>query len=228
MSTERYSNVGKGGIVKEGIFVRFPDLAPAGTDNYWNSKTHGKLIIVGESNYFEDDVDSVFKDPEAWYKGEDTKRLIPESMQKNVSNWKAGYKTFDNLCKAVNEILPDIHCDCIYNEAIYYNYFLRPATVKVVRGRRILTFKKDCTQIDREVAGDALCGIIETDKPNIVIFVSKYAYLEFKKYVAQKGYNLNVPFDFVNHPALPFSWNHKNGNGKQKFENLLQEYWISK
>ena len=56
MSTERYSNVGKGGIVKEGIFVRFPDLAPAGTDNYWNSKTHGKLIIVGESNYFEDDV----------------------------------------------------------------------------------------------------------------------------------------------------------------------------
>ncbi|MCR5456016.1 MAG: hypothetical protein K6F33_13610 [Bacteroidales bacterium] len=224
----RYSNIGKDGIVKEGIFERFPDLTPACADNYWNSKVHGKLIVVAESNYFEDDVDSVFKDPEAWYKGEDTNHLIPESMRTKVSNWKGGYTTFNKLRDSMNEVSNDIHCNNVYEEAMYYNYFLRPATVKVVRGKRILTFKKDCTQIDRDVAGDALCGIIKLNQPDIVIFTSKYAYTEFNKYVAKKGYHLNVPYDFVNHPALPFSWNHRNGNGKQKFENLLREYWLKK
>ena len=62
-----YSNIGKGGIVKEGVFNRFPDLIPAGN---WDSDKHKKLLVIGESNYFDDNVDSVFKNPEAWYKGE--------------------------------------------------------------------------------------------------------------------------------------------------------------
>jgi hypothetical protein len=38
MATDRYSNIGRNGVVKEGIFVRFPDLIPASTDNYSNSE----------------------------------------------------------------------------------------------------------------------------------------------------------------------------------------------
>ena len=106
MATERYSNIGKGGVVKEGIFVRFPNLEPACSDNYWNSKAHGKLIIVGESNYFEDDVDSVFKNPEAWYKGkEDTAHLIPDTEKTKVSNWKGAYKTFGFPVKLILDCL---------------------------------------------------------------------------------------------------------------------------
>lgn len=63
----RYSNIGKEGLIKEGVFVRFPELIPAGTENYWESSYHKKLLIIGESNYFEDNTDSVFKNPEAWY-----------------------------------------------------------------------------------------------------------------------------------------------------------------
>ena len=63
MKSSRYTNIGKGSIVGEGIFVRFPELVPASLDNYWNSKKHKKLLIVGESNYFDDDVGSIFKDP---------------------------------------------------------------------------------------------------------------------------------------------------------------------
>lgn len=222
----RYDNIGKGGIVKEGIFVRFQELVPACPDNWGNSNIHGKLLIVAESNYFEDNVDSVFKNPELWYQGEDTNHLIPDDKKVAVSNW-IDYKTFDRVCKTMSEV-SGLNCKPVFKEAMFYNYFLRPATVKVVRGKKILTFKKDCTQIDRDVAGDALCGIIEIDKPDVVIFVSRYAYSEFHKYIVQKGYNLNVPYDFVNHPALPFSWNHRNGNGKQKFERLLREYWIKK
>jgi hypothetical protein len=90
------------------------------------------------------------------------------------------------------------------------------------------SFKKDCTQLDRDVAGSALCGIIELDHPDVVIFVSRYAYLEFEKYIESNGLSFDIPIDFVYHPAVHFSWNHRNGNGKQKFERLLKEYWIVK
>ena len=223
MATDKYSNIGKDGIVKEGIFVRFPELVPVCQDSYWNSSKHKKLLIVGESNYFNDDVDSVFKDPQAWYIGTDKQHLIPEEKKKDVSNYK-GYKTFDRLCKSMNEVLNDTLCEHVYEEAMFYNYFLRPATVR----KNNKSFKKDCTQLDCEVAGTALCGIIELDRPDIVIFVSRYTHSEFKKYIELQQYELDVPFDFVNHPAHPASWHHRNGNGKQKFEKLLREYWIVK
>ncbi len=222
MESNRYSNIGKGGIVKEGIFNRFPDLIPAFSDNYWNNATHKRLMIVGESNYFDDNTDSVFKNPEEWYKGEDQQHLIPETKKTDVNNWKA-YRSFDRLCKTINNVL-DSNCEHIYDEAAFYNYFLRPATV---RGKN-RSFKKDCTQMDREAAGAAMCGIIDIDKPDIVIFVSKYAYLEFVKYSESNGYYSDILIDFVNHPAHPASWHHKNGNGIQKFEKLLKEHWIQR
>ena len=80
MENNRYANIGKGSIVEEGIFVRFPELVPASLDNYWNSKKHKKLLIVGESNYFDDKVDSVFKDSQAWYSEADKQHLIPEDI----------------------------------------------------------------------------------------------------------------------------------------------------
>ena len=223
MENNKYASIGKDQIVKEGIFVRFPELVPASLDNYWNSKKHKKLLIVGESNYFDDNVDSVFKDPQAWYTGADKQRLIPEEKKKDVSNYK-GYKTFDRLCKSMNEVLNDTICEHVYEEAMFYNYFLRPATVK----KNNRSFKKDCTQLDRDVAGSALCGIIDLDQPDVVIFVSKYAYTEYKKYMGSNGLSYDIPIDFVYHPAVHFSWNHRNGNGKQKFERLLREYWIVK
>ena len=223
MTTNKYSNIGKDGIVKEGIFARFPDLIPACPENWGISNLHRKLMIVGESNYFEDNVDSVFKDPESWYKGEDTQHLIPEDYKDKVSNWKAEYPPFNNLCKSMNQVAEGFHCDTVFDEAVFYNYFLRPATVR--KGNR--SFKKDCTQMDREVAGAALCEIMELVKPDIIVFVSKYAYQEFDKYIKSKGYDVkDTIIDFVYHPSRHFSWNHRNGNGKQKFERLLKEHWI--
>ncbi|MBP5456363.1 MAG: hypothetical protein J6Y37_07665 [Paludibacteraceae bacterium] len=255
MATEKYDKIGRGGIVKEGIFVRFPELIPACTDEiFWSSENHSRLLIVAESNYFEDEAESVyksvFKNPEAWYQGEDRQHLIPttgkepEEYKVKVSNWKAKYPPFDRLRDSMNAVSNGIHCERIFDEAMFYNYFLRPATVKVVRGKKNLTFKKDCAQIDRDVAGIALCGIIETAKPDIVIFISKYAYDEFRNYIKACGNKnsfrdfgncfeltgeINVRIEFVNHPSHPAGWwNYKTGNGKQKFERLLREYWIKK
>ena len=104
------------------------------------------------------------------------------------------------------------------------NYFLRPATVR----KNNRSFKKDCTQLDRDVAGSALCGIIDLDRPDVVIFVSKYAHSEFMKHLESNELSYDIRIDFVNHPAHLASWHHRNGNGKQKFERLLREYWIAK
>ena len=184
MENNRYAKIGKDQIVKEGIFVRFPELVPASTDKYWNSKKHKKLLIVGES----------------------------------ICN---GYKSFDRLCKSMNEVLNETLCEHVHQEAMFYNYFLRPATVR--ENTRLFS-----TQLDRDIAGSALNGIIDLDHPDVVIFVSKYAYSEFNKYMASNRLSYKIPIDFVNHPAVHFSWNHRNGNGKQKFERLLREYWIVK
>lgn len=221
MATNHYSNIGKDGIIKEGVFVRFPELVPASQENYWNSTKHKKLLIIGESNYFNDHTDSVFKDPEAWYKGEDSQHLIPEDKKSDVSN-EIDYKTFNRVCKSMTEV-SGLDCRPIYKEAMFYNYFLRPATV---RGKNI-SFKKDCTPIDRDVAGSALCGIIDLDQPNVVIFVSKYAHSEFMKYLKSNGLSYNIPIDFVYHPAARGKNNwYKSENGRQKFERRLKEYWL--
>ena len=228
MIPEKYSNIGKGGVVKEGIFVRFPDFAPACDDKDW-SKTHSKLIIVGESNFFTDDVPSVFKDPEAWYKGEDTQHLVPPSddpkepnkYSKLVNTYKTETRHVDRLLEAMREVSQWV-IKCIYSKAIYYNYFLRPATYK--KGNQ--SFKKDCKPIDCEVAGVALCEIIDIEEPDIVIFASKYAYDVFQEYIKKTKYETKARIEFVYHPSRDLNWN--SANGKQKFENLLREYWIKK
>ncbi len=231
-----YDNIGKGGIVKEGIFVRFPELIPACDDEiFWSSENHSRLLIVAESNYFEDEAESVyksvFKNPEAWYQGEDRQHLIPitgkepEEYKVKVSNF-ISYRTINKLCKPMKEV-SGLNCNPIYKEAMFYNYFLRPAT-KQVNGKR--GFVNDCKQLDRIVAGTALCGIIDLVNPDIVIFVSKYAYDEFKKYAESVGYEYNPEkINFVCHPASfgPNGWYYSK-DGKQKFERLLREYWIKK
>ena len=213
-----YSEIGKEEIVKEGIFNRLEKLVPALLDNYWSDK-HSKLMIVAESNYFKNDVDCVFKDPNAWYQGEASKiKQLLKDQEKKVSNWKY-YRTFSKLCKVMNEVA-NIHCKSVYEEAVFYNYFLRPATVKETDK----SFKKDCTQLDRDVAGTALCGVIDILKPDIVIFVSKYAYEEFEIYTKSVGYNTNIQIEFVNHPAIR-NW-YKIEDGGLKFERLLKDYWV--
>lgn len=240
MATDKYSNIGKDGIVKEGIFVRFEELIPACPENWGYSNLHHKLMIVGESNYLKDNVDNVFKDPKAWYLGEASiiKQFLKD-QEKKVSTWKY-YRTFSKLCKVMNEVA-NTHCNSVYEEAVFYNYFLRPATVRGTDK----SFEKDCEQLDRDLAGTALSGVIDLLIPDIVIFASKYAYDEYTDYVVKHPDNTNIRFvseykylelvernikiriDFVNHPAARGKNNWYNSeNGKQKFERLLKEYWL--
>ena len=67
-------------------------------------------------------------------------------------------------------------------------------------GKKKLGFEKNCKPIDCEVAYSALCGIIEVIKPDIVIFVSKFAWGKFEEYrkMGNKQFE-NISIDYVNH-----------------------------
>ncbi|MDR0832667.1 MAG: hypothetical protein LBN93_00515 [Candidatus Symbiothrix sp.] len=215
-------------IVKEGVFERFPELVPVFGGNYSSDK-HKKLLLVGESNYFPDeweDSKSVFKNAELWYKGENCS-LIPEEMQRNVSNWVGDYKLYINLFNSMKFVLDKCEItgykDYLLEEASYYNYFLRPA--RGIKGKN--GFQKDCKPIDSEVSYIALCSIIKEKNPDILIFASKYAWTNFDSYCKKHNQEFTTTkIEWVNHPSVHFSWHHRYGNGKQKFEKLLLENWI--
>lgn len=227
--TEIGKNLIKEGIFKhfpeleEGVFERFPELIPAvGEPNYWNGE-HKKLLLVGESNYFEDKYESIsdFKKHEEWYLG-GKNRLIPEDKINDVKNWKGG-RGHNNIFRSMKAVLDEAgkeYDNILLKEAAYYNYFLRPASVK--NGNK--GFQKDCELIDCQVSYLALRGIIDVIMPEIVIFVSKFAYDKFHEYFKQEESHYKaIVIDYVNHFSQKCWYD---PNGKQKFEDLLWNYWI--
>jgi hypothetical protein len=213
-------------FIKEGIFERFPELIPFVGENYSNTN-HSRLLLICESNYFTDEMElkskSVFKDAEKWYFGEDC-TLIPEEKRRDVNN--DGKITYlKGLFRTTQKLLNTNE----YDDAAFYNYFLRPASEKNKKGKSDLGFHKDYTELDGEVAFVAFCEILKSLQPNIVIFASTLAWekMEFFK----KKYNKNfgkITIEKVSHPSSRW-WNRYNGAyGRQLFENLLIKHWIKK
>ncbi len=228
-----FKNIGTD-IIAGGIFERFPKLVPAIGDNY-NSSNHSKMLLIGESIYFGDEWEtkSVFKDVNKWYYDKNA-LLIPNEKLKDVDNWYANDQTFDNLYNSMRVALQKSGVNdfnnYLLNEATFYNYFLRPASVKILpNGKTNFGFKKNRKDDDCKVAYYALRGVIERIKPNIVIFVSSLAWEWFLQYFGKeidKSFAENIIIDFVNHPSKPRTWHNKNGDGKQKFERLLYNHWL--
>ena len=223
---EFYFGIGKE-IVKEGVFERFPELIPAVGNNYYRKDNiHGKMLLIGESNYFidKDIQESNFNDERKWYLASDAK-LIPDYRKKDVSNW-IEYKTFNKVFKIMDRMLAVTGAEYsgyLLQEASFYNYFLRPA------------YKKGSNKgfvplsIDKEVSGMALSNIIARLSPNLIIFLSKKSYTEFEKF-CKCNYIVyeNIIVEYVSHPASIW-WNRNGGIlGKSKFEQLLKDYWINK
>lgn len=226
-STEFYYGIGKDGIVKEGIFERFPELIPAVGDHYWREDgAHKKMLLVGESNYFNDNDApfSDFRDAEKWYKAEDAK-LIPDNRKRDVGNY-IYYHTFNKVFNIMKIVLSEVEAEYngqdLLGESAFYNYFLRPADENNGRG-----FKSVIENIDRAVAGEALTGIIGKLNPELVIFLSKFAWNEFMKFCKRRELSYsNIVIEHVSHPSSIW-WNRNGGcYGKMKFENLLKTFWL--
>lgn len=226
-SKEFYYGIGTD-IVSEGIFERFPELIPAVGENYDRADgKHKRLMFVGESNYFPDypETVSVFQDAEKWYKGK-TDKLIPPEKEIDVRN-DIGYRPFVRVFDIANNLLRDNGIepggDRIY-ETGFYNYFLRPAL------NRGAGFKKNFVPkpVDSEVAGTALCAIIERLRLQVVVFVSKKSFNDFNQYMQRHNISFdNVYIGGVVHPSSIW-WNRNNGSyGREKLRTILKEHWIN-
>ena len=224
MCKEKLEEIGKDGIVKEGIFVRFPELVPAVSEHYWREDgKHKKLLLIGESNYFNDnDVpESDFLNSEKWYTGADAK-LIPEKRKTDVSNY-ISYPTFNKVFDIMDSVLDEagIEHEKGLSEAAFYNYYLRPAyNAGGSKGFRP-------QPIDDEVAGEALTGIIGEIKPDVIIFLSKLAYTAFNDYCAAKGLSFDsIVIEHITHPAA-WRWEADGvARNKARIAQLLREHWV--
>ena len=220
-----FHEIGKEGTVKEGIFNRFPELVPTFPANFGDKeRKHKSLLLIAESNYFDnrDISNSDFLDADRWYLCPDAK-LIPEYRKGDVST-DIGYTTFDKVFNIMCNVLEENyieHGSRLLDEAGFYNYFLRPA----YDNGETKGFKPQA--IDKEVAGEALEGILRIAKPELVIFLSKLAFKEFEIYRRARQLDFgNMRFEHVSHPAS-FWWNRAGGEyGKRKFENLMRQYLI--
>lgn len=244
---EYYHGIGKD-IVLNGIFERFPELIPYVGENYY-SDNHKRLIFIGESNYFPASFDpllekikrygdktllplspqelqslrdfiEVFPDEQKWYK-EYTGKPIPESIKSFVGN-AIDYKTFNNVFRLIKGILKDETEKSGLEQVAFYNYFLRPA----VDNGKTKGFKPQA--LDREVAGAALCGIIECLQPQVIVFLSKKAFEAFDKYLRDKNLNYDdIKILWAYHPASRRHW-WRGLYGKTYLENILKESWVER
>ena len=207
-----------------GIFERFPELIPAVGEHYYRPDgLHKKLLLVAESNYLRvPDEQSVFRNPQAWYEGEDTSRLIPEDKTQDFSNWKYAYPPFRRAIDIANQVLTahQVHSNGEQDEIAFYNYFLRPAD----SDRRIRP-----TPMDYRYSGEAMEGVIQKLEPELIVFLSSTAHNSFKKYLQEHNISHdNVLIFNVVHPSSIWWWRDSGKYGYRKLYDILETNWLSK
>lgn len=205
-------------IVSEGIFNRFSRMMPMVGADY--EKQSAKILLVLESYYFDnEDLEngSVFTNADDWYKTEGA-NLIPKISERNVNMRE------DWICNPTDGPYPNIYRSlCAVKGGDFesqcrsisiYNYFLRPAYNN--NGTKGFGDKDYCKKIDRTVAYEAFCGVVETLKPDIVIFLSKFSFDTFQKH--NKSFE-NVKIEYTSHPSRQWHMSSYWANYGQSFKN---------
>ncbi len=201
-------------------YQSFPAMLPFVGEDY-DSANHSKMLIVGESFYFPED-STLHKDPAKWYSATQV-LLNPEEIAyidcKGLleCDWNyGGHKIYREINACLAELNLPFHDRPVSNIS-FTNAFMRPATES---GN---SFKYCCVEQDVAESVKVLTDIISILRPDIVIFVSKYAWdtvgWKIKSQVKETA------FDFVSHPADPFHWNDESyEHGRDKFIMLLKKW----
>ncbi|PID26528.1 MAG: hypothetical protein CR982_09655 [Candidatus Cloacimonadota bacterium] len=179
-------------------------------------------MVIAESHYLPNG-STAHLSPEEWYNGDD-KRL--DSTEKS---WIAtsdivrysGNRIFNNIYNALIE--SGIDSDGAKEQIFFMNYFQRPAIEK-------RSFKNVCTQLDKDEADKNLRKVISILKPDLIIFVSKYAVVVAEETELWKFTNtINCIYTYTNHPSTVW-WNKatrpdffKGRTSKEHFKFFLKE-----
>lgn len=180
-----------------------------------------KILILGESHYLPDK-SKALKGAEEWYQGnsgkleEEDKEYIRTRVV--VKSGKKKHVIFRNLEAAlIKADLPK--CSNVFNYVAYMNSFQRPAVCK-----KSISEKQE--NIDVTVAVEVINGVVEIIKPDLILFVSKWA-----GNILSKKINLEpeVKVYVFPHPSRPcwFRKTKKNGVGRDRFVARVKEAWHS-
>jgi hypothetical protein len=203
-------------------FAAIPAMLPyVGAD--YASTSHGKLLLIGESFYFPDE-STIHRDAERWYElseadlnGDEVEYICCRGLLE--CPWGApGHAMYReiNRCLDAHEL---VYEDRAISHVAFANAFFRPA--EVPGG----SFKHCGIPLDYEKSRDITEAMIRILQPDLVIYVSKFAWDSSGQFVAQRL--PEIPFRFTSHPANPFHWNRKSyEHGRSKFMELLKRHFL--
>ena len=205
------------------FYKQFPAMKPF-IGEFYNSDKHKKLLLVGESYYLPNET-NLHHSSIQWY-GSNQDELDDDEVEWIDCNglltcdWASdGHQIYRELNKCIFSLNIEKGKRAI-DEVAFTNYFQRPAE------KEGESFKYFCTEEDIVRANEILEQVIRIIDPDIVIFVSKYAWdtggIKVKNDFPQKI------VDFVCHPGTGGRYWHNESypHNKDKFINLLKKNFI--
>lgn len=207
-------------------FQKFPAMMPYIGLNYGRNG-YKKVLLVGESNYFPSK-STIHLDVEKWYQINQT-QLYNDKEGNNEVDWincrnlldskwdSKGHYMYRELDSNLRKLFNTNEKRAMDNIS-YINAFQRPSK----KGESIKIYLKP---IDEKVAKEVLRDVINIIQPNIVIFVSKFAW---EKIGNKLNLENNIKVNFTCHPATGGRYWFKSNyiHGRNKFNDLLKDIKI--
>ncbi|MCF7733318.1 MAG: uracil-DNA glycosylase family protein [Akkermansiaceae bacterium] len=200
-------------------YQAFPAMLPyVGGD--FGASSHWKMLLIGESFYFPPE-STIHLDAARWYSETQNSLNADELEYFNCRGllecpWKAdGHQMY----REINRCLDSLGLECserAVSHVAFTNSFCRPAA------KSGDSFKHCCTELDRIKSQEVTKAVIDVLNPDLVVYVSKYAW-------DCVGHNLaellkDKTFRFASHPAGQFYWNRRGyAHGRPKFIQILQD-----
>lgn len=198
------------------IYQRYPALKPFVGSDY--GRIGPRILLIAESHYLPPG-STVHNDSDSWYAGSESD-LHPTIerpsvrtrgiLSKPYRGWKKpGHAIYRHLESALVKAGLPIN-DSVFRQVAFMNAFQRPAKA----GDSIKHTKQDV-----EVAAQTINQVIETLKPDHIVFVSTKAKRTVGKQLSQSSAGFH-------HPACPW-WNRKQDgiSSKQRFIDHISSHW---
>lgn len=180
----------------------------------YETKSHKKLLLLGESHYLPEDSTACFNENE-WYE----QKVVLNGEDANYCNtrntWEGGESLFH---RHIRESLYSIFkCNDPWQHVAFCNYFLRPTHKGV---------KFNIGQKDALFAVQNLIRVVNILKPNIIVFLSKKAVLSAEENYPFLKWEYSDFWDWTNSQKIEYCYaNHPS----RSWDSLMPvEYWQGK
>lgn len=192
----------------------YPELLPLVGSHTKEVEKH--FLFIGESHYVPSKRDDIHTDHENWYRNRlqlteteiewlTTREIISSGTDRKYPS--RAHSIFRNLEKALLDsgMNPPVQ-DNMFRYCSFMNFFQRPACPNVSINE---------SRFDKDIAFETVCHVAETISADVLIYVSKKAYLAHQYFVTktEAKHQMLLPYYVVPHPTSSW-WNRKSKSYK--------------